>query len=239
MMNLDRRQIDRHEATSRQVKQASKATRESCPVPSLLPSVQPSPMVGLPLPGPARTCPHQPPLPERNSSSSSCCRFPLSTSHCPFPAPSPPARRDGCCSAWRDTYEYMKLQTHIRVPQPVRVPDFLRQRYVPSTRKAAEFSRRAGSWALLPLPALPSFPWNLDRALDLALGPATGAGRDPQRADLGHSHPRIKKLLPPFLESSCSPESRPSGLSPLQSSLACLACLPVPLNSPSRSQSVA
>lgn len=123
-------------------------------------------------------------------------------------------------------------------------------RYVPSTRKAAEFSRRAGSWALLPLPALPSFPWNLDRALDLALGPATGAGRDPQRADLGHSHPRIKKLLPPFLESSCSPESRPSGLSPLQSSLACLACLPVPvsaqsvsqsrpLNSPSRSQSAA
>lgn len=119
----------------------------------------------------------------------------------------------------------MEMYTHTRVPQPARIPPLLRQRYVPSTRKAAEFSRRAGSWALLPLPALPSFPWNLDRALDLALGPATGAGRDPQRADLGHSHPRIKKLLPPFLESSCSPESRPSGHSPLSSPV--LPVLPV------------
>lgn len=117
------------------------------------------------------------------------------------------------------------MHAHTRVPHPTGVPPLLQQWYVPSTRKAAEFSRRAGSWALLPLPALPSFPWNLDRALDLALGPATGAGRDPQRADLGHSHPRIKKLLPPFLESSCSPESRPSGHSPLSSPV--LPVLPV------------
>lgn len=58
---------------------------------------------------------------------------------------------------------------------------------------AAEFSRRAGPL----LPFTPSFPWNL---LGYGPGPGTwtcsGAGRDPQPADLGHSHPRIKKAAP-------------------------------------------
>ncbi|KAK2609892.1 hypothetical protein N8I77_003364 [Diaporthe amygdali] len=44
-----------------------------------------------------------------------------------------------------------------------------------------------------------SFPWNLDLALDpgdFDLNLTIGAGRDPQRADLSHSHPRIKKGAP-------------------------------------------
>lgn len=183
-------------------------------------------MVGLPLPGPARTCPHQPPLPERNSSSSSCCRFPLSNLTLSLPCAFPPqlggteVAQHGGVLAFRvrctPTREYLILQENL--------PSFNSGTYPPPA-KLLNFPAELGAGALLPLPALPSFPWNLDRALDLALGPATGAGRDPQRADLGHSHPRIKKLLPPFLESSCSPESRPSGHSPLSSPV--LPVLPV------------
>lgn len=115
----------------------------------------------------ARTCqdcPHQPPLPERNSSSSSCCRFPLTTSHCPLALP----QLGGTEVARQAGYLVDGRAAHPRPRTPAcRSTSRLRSGTYPGPA-AAEFSRRAGpSCPFLPFPpSLGTWPgpwtWHLD-----------------------------------------------------------------------------
>lgn len=136
---------------------------------------------------PCQALPPPAPLPERNSSSSSCCRFPLTTSHCPLPLPSSSEGR-----RLLDTAGYLGSSGPAHPHQGISACKSTGNTF-PTTQQLLNFPAELG-------PPAPSCPSLLPLELGPGPGPGTwtcpGAGRDPQRADLGHSHPRIKKAAP-------------------------------------------